>query len=114
MPPLALARWFPRRGEICRVRLDKDRPALVVSSNALNRHALDICVVPLTSVEHRRFALRVELQVGEGGLTHRSWAKCDQVTTLEKAFVKYPPMGRLSAGALSRVESAIKTALELP
>jgi mRNA-degrading endonuclease toxin of MazEF toxin-antitoxin module len=114
MPSLALARWFPQRGEICRVRLDKDRPALVISSNALNRNALDVCVVPLTSVEHRRFALRVELQPGEGGLTRRSWAKCDQITTLEKALVKYPPLGRLSAGALSRVESAIKTALELP
>ena len=113
MPSLALARWFPRRGEICRVRLNKDRPALVISSNALNRHALDVCVVPLTSVEHRRFALRVELPAGEAGLTRRSWAKCDQVTTLEKALVKYPPLGRLSASSLSRVESAIKTALEL-
>ena len=96
------------------MRFDKERPALVISSNALNRHALDICVVPLTSVEHRKFALRVELQAGESGLRRRSWAKCDQVTTLEKALVKYPPLGRLSAGALSRVESAIKTALELP
>lgn len=114
MPPLALARWFPQRGEICRVRLDKERPALVISSNAINRHALDLCVVPLTSVEHRKFALRVELPAGEGGLRRRSWAKCDQVTTLEKALVKYPPLGRLSAAALARVESAIKTALELP
>ena len=95
------------------MRLDKETPALVISSNALNRHALDICVVPLTSVEHRSFALRVELRAGEGGLSRRSWAKCDQVTTLEKALVKYPPLGRLSAGSLSRVESAIKTALEL-
>lgn len=114
MPSLALVRWFPHRGEICRVQLDKERPALVISSNALNRHALDVCVVPLTSVEHRRFALRVELQAGEGGLKRRSWAKCDQVTTLEKTLVKYPPMGRLSPGSLDRVASAIKTALELP
>lgn len=114
MSPLALARWFPQRGEICRVRLDKERPALVISSNAINRHALDVCVVPLTSVERPRFPLRVELQAGEGGLRRRSWAKCDQVTTLDKALVKYPPWGRLSAGSLSRIESAIKAALELP
>jgi|SRR5580693_4098352 mRNA interferase MazF len=114
MPSLTLTRSFPQRGEICLVRLDKNRPALVISSDVLNRHALDICVVPLTSVEHRRFALRVELQAGEGGLDCRSWAKCDQVTTLEKTLVKYPPLGRLSAGTLSRVESAIKAALQLP
>jgi mRNA-degrading endonuclease toxin of MazEF toxin-antitoxin module len=113
MPSLALARWFPQRGEICRVRLDKDRPALVISSNALNRHALDICVVPVTSVEHRRFALRVELHGGVGGFTRRTWDMCDKNTTLEKTLVKYPPLGRLSARALSRVECAIKTALEL-
>jgi len=96
------------------VRLDKNRPALVISSNALNRHALDVCVVPLTSVEHRKFTLRVELPAGEGGLERRSWAKCDQVTTLEKALLRYPPLGRLSSATLARVESAIKTALELP
>jgi mRNA-degrading endonuclease toxin of MazEF toxin-antitoxin module len=114
MPPLALAPTFPQRGEICLVRLDKHRPALVISSNALNRHALDVCVVPVTSVEHRKFTLRVELPAGEGGLVRRSWAKCDQVTTLEKSLLKYPPLGRLSTAALARVEAAIKTALELP
>jgi mRNA-degrading endonuclease toxin of MazEF toxin-antitoxin module len=40
-------------------RVDKKRPTLVISSDALNRHALDICVVPITSVEHRSFSLRV-------------------------------------------------------
>jgi mRNA-degrading endonuclease toxin of MazEF toxin-antitoxin module len=42
--------WFPRRDEMCLVRLDRDRPALVISTDALNRHALDICVVPVTSM----------------------------------------------------------------
>lgn len=114
MPSLSLTRTFPHRGEICLVRLDKNRPALVISSDALNRHSLDVCVVPVTSVEHGKFTLRVELQAGEGGLDRRSWAKCDQVTTLEKTLLRYPPLGRLSAAALARVESAIKTALELP
>ena len=95
------------------VRVDKARPALVISSNALNRFALDVCVVPVTSVEHRRFSLRVALPVGEGGLDRASWAKCDQVTTLPKSMIRYPPLGRLSNATLARIESAIKTALEL-
>jgi mRNA interferase MazF len=95
------------------VRLDKARPALVISSNALNRLALDVCVVPVTSVEHRRFSLRVALPAGEGGLDRASWAKCDQVTTLPKSMIRYPPLGRLSNATLARIESAIKAALEL-
>ncbi|HVO71337.1 MAG TPA: type II toxin-antitoxin system PemK/MazF family toxin [Aggregatilineaceae bacterium] len=114
MAPGAPAGWFPHRGEICVVRLDKGRPALIVSSDTINRHALDVCVVPITSVEHRRFALRVMLGAGEGGLARPSWAKCDQVTTIEKRLVRYPPLGRVSDTALSRVEAGIKAALQLP
>jgi len=106
--------WFPQRGEMCLVRLDKNRPALVISTDALNRHALDVCVIPITSMEHRRFSLRVPLRPGEAGLDRASWAKCDQVTTLEKSLVRYPPLGRVSPATLSRIEDAIKTALELP
>lgn len=104
----------PRRGEVCLFALDKERPALIVSSNALNRHALDVCVVPLSTVEHRAFSLRPKLRVGDGGLERDSWAKCDQVTTIEKARAVYPPLGILSRATLERVQQAIKQALELP
>ena len=105
--------WFPHRGEVCLMRLDKDRPALVISSDALNRHALDVCVVPITSVQQQEFSLRVALLPGEGGLSRASWAKCDQVTTLEKRRIRYPALGRLSRATLTRIESAIKIALDL-
>lgn len=105
--------WYPKRGEVYWLRLDKDRPALIVSSDALNRHALDVCVVPITSVHHGRFALRVAIKAGDGGLSRDSWAKCDQVTTLDKQVVVYPPLGRLSATTLQGVEDGIRLALEL-
>jgi mRNA-degrading endonuclease toxin of MazEF toxin-antitoxin module len=105
--------WFPRRGEMYLVRVEKERPSLVISSDALNRHAPDVCVVPITSVEHRRFSVRVALPRGEGGLDRASWAKCDQVTTLPRSLIRYPPLGRLSDATLARIESAIKTALDL-
>jgi len=108
------AEGYPRRGEICIVRLDKDRPALIISNDALNRHALDICVVPVTSVERGRFSLRIPLAAGEGGLKKNSWAKCDQVTTLDRTLVRYPPLGRLSGERLLEIEKAIKIALDLP
>lgn len=105
--------WYPRRGEVYWLRLDKDRPAIIISTDALNRHALDVNVVPITSVHHGRFALRVPLPIGDGGLTRDSWAKCDQVSTVEKNVVQYPPLGRISRGSLRRIEDAIREALEL-
>jgi mRNA interferase MazF len=105
--------WFPRRGEIYLIRVDKERPALVISSDALNRHALDVCAVPITSVEHRRFSVRVALPRGEGGLDRASWAKCYQVTTLPKSLIRYPPLGRLSDATMARIESAIRIAFDL-
>ena len=110
----APADWFPRRGEVYLVRLDKDRPAVVVSADALNRYAFDVCVVPITSVERPRFSLRVPLQSGQAGLSRDSWAKCDQVTTLEKALLRYPALGRLTDEMLKAIEQGIKRALQLP
>jgi mRNA interferase MazF len=106
--------WFPRRGEVYLVRLDKDRPALVISADALNHYALDVCIVPITSMKHVRFSLRVPVNPPEGGLSRQSWAKCDQVTTLDKSLLLYPPLGRLMDVTLNRVEQGIKLALQLP
>jgi mRNA interferase MazF len=106
--------WFPRRGEVYLVRLDKHRPALVISADALNRYALDVCVVPLTTVGRPAFSLRVQVKPGEAGLSRDSWVKCDQVTTLEKSLLLYPPLGRLTDKTLKTVEHSIKLALQLP
>jgi mRNA interferase MazF len=105
--------WFPRRGEVYLIRLDKNRPALVISADALNRHALDVCVVPITTVERPKFSVRVQVKPGEGGLRRDSWAKCDQVTTLEKNLLLYPPLGRLTEETLQGIEQGIKLALQL-
>jgi mRNA interferase MazF len=86
---------------------------MIVSSDALNRHALDVCVVPITSAHHGRFALRVSIKSGEGGLNRDSWAKCDQVTTLDKGTLRYPPLGRLPIATVRRIEDGIRLALEL-
>ena len=106
--------WFPRRGEVYLVRLDKKRPALVVSADALNRYALDVCVVPMTSGARAKFSLRVQVKSGDAGLSRDSWAKCDQVTTLGKDLLLYPPLGRLTDETLKTVEQGIKLALQLP
>jgi mRNA-degrading endonuclease toxin of MazEF toxin-antitoxin module len=106
--------WYPRRGDVCLFDLDKERPALVVSTDALNRFSLDVCVVPISKVEHKQFSLRPKLKAGDGGLDYDSWAKCDQVTTIPKDDAVYPGLGFLTRESLDKVEKAIRTALELP
>lgn len=105
--------WYPRRGDVCLLNLDKQRPALVLSSDALNAHSLDICVLPISTVQHLAFSMRVKLKASEGGLNRDSWVKCDQPTTIEKHSVAYPPLGRLRFESMEMVEAAVKSALDL-
>jgi mRNA-degrading endonuclease toxin of MazEF toxin-antitoxin module len=105
--------WHPKRGEVYLVQLDKPRPAVVLSVDALNKFALDVCVVALTTVERRKFSMRVPIRKGEGNLNFDCWAKCDQVTTIEKAFLKYPPIGALPAATLRRIEDQVSICLGL-
>ncbi|MGP8155280.1 MAG: type II toxin-antitoxin system PemK/MazF family toxin [Candidatus Acidiferrales bacterium] len=105
--------WYPRRGEVYIVRLDKHRPAVVLSVNQLNRHALDVCVVGITTRQHKQFSMRVPIRAGDGGVDFDCWAKCDQVTTLEKTFLQYPPMGVLSEEILGRIQEQVKICLGL-
>jgi mRNA-degrading endonuclease toxin of MazEF toxin-antitoxin module len=58
----------PRRGEVYLVSLGtRRRPAVILSIDALNRHALDVCVVGLTTVEPAKFSMRVLLKLGTVG-----------------------------------------------
>jgi mRNA interferase MazF len=86
----------------------------VISGDALNRYALDVCVVPITTVGRPKFSMRVQVKPSEGCLSRDSWAKCDQVTTLEKNLLLYPPLGRLTDETLETIEQGIKLALQLP
>lgn len=112
-PNTAPAGWYPRRGQVCLVHLDKPRPAVVLSVDALNRHALDVCVVPITTKEHAQFSMRVPLKSKDGGLHFDCWAKCDQVTTVEKSLFRYAPLGTLSPISLQRIETQVRIALGL-
>jgi mRNA interferase MazF len=113
MPSHAPANWYPRRREVYLVDLDKPRPAVILSVDALNKFALDVCLLPITTVPHVRFSLRVPLKAGEGGLDDDSWAECDQVTTLEKHFLRYPPLGVLSEAVFRMIQEQVKVALGL-
>jgi mRNA-degrading endonuclease toxin of MazEF toxin-antitoxin module len=105
--------WYPKRGEVYLVELDKPRPAVVLSVDALNKFALDVCVVGMTSVEHKKFSVRVPIKRGQDNLNFDCWAKCDQVTTLEKTLLRYPPLGALSSATLRQIEDQVRVCLGL-
>jgi mRNA-degrading endonuclease toxin of MazEF toxin-antitoxin module len=105
--------WYPKRGEVYFFQLDKPRPAVVLSVDALNKFALDVSVVGITSVEHRKFSVRVPIKNGEAHLKFACWAKCNQVTTLEKSLLRYPPIGVLPAATLRQIEDQVKVCLGL-
>lgn len=84
------------------------------TSTRLNAHSLDVCVLPISTAQHRAFSLRPELKAGEAGLRHNSWVKCDQPSTVEKDLVVYPPVGSVSTTNMQKIEAAVKAALDLP
>ena len=70
-------------------------------------------MVAVTTVEHKNFSVRVPITKGDANLNFNCWAECDQVTTLEKSLLKYPPIGSLSISALSRIEEQVRVTLGL-
>lgn len=108
------AGWYPRRGEIYLASFPggKYRRGVVLSADALNEHFPEVCVVPFSS-QPIAFALRVPLPAGGEGLDRNYWAKCEQVHTVDKRYLRYPPLGRLPPALLEKVEEAVRTALGL-
>ncbi|GBD96890.1 MAG TPA: type II toxin-antitoxin system PemK/MazF family toxin [Nitrospirae bacterium] len=108
---------YPKRGEIYLVNLPskpkdiKNRPALVVSLDIRNKLANDIIVVPL-STTLRSAPTHVLLSEGEGGLSKASMAKCEQVTTIDKALlIRGPFAGKINNTKIKEIEKAIMIAI---
>ena len=113
MPSRAPANWYPKRGEVYLAQLDKPRPVVVLSVDWLNKFALDVCVIPITSIHHGEFSMRVPIRARDGGLHRNCWAKCDQVTTLEKSDLRYPALGLLSPPTFQSIQDQVKIAFGL-
>lgn len=82
----------PRRGEIWLVDFGEPagreqagtRPAVVVSTDALNEGPSGVVlVVPLTSTR-RQLPSHVEIEPGESGLSDSSYAKCEDVKSVSE------------------------------
>jgi mRNA-degrading endonuclease toxin of MazEF toxin-antitoxin module len=114
----------PRRGDIHLVQFEDlgghvlrgPHPAVIVSSDRLNRPDGTILVCSLTSRGGADPAwvppYLVRVTRRDCGLDRDGWVKCDQVFTRPASWLG-PRLGRLSAEALARVDASLRFVLAL-
>lgn len=115
---MSVAGGWPRRGEIWWAFMPgqpsdphQPRPVLVISVDARNQYADDVIVVPVFS-RGRLGPTRVALPTGEGGVSHDSVLFAEEVTTLDRGFLRQGPLGPpVSSAVLAAVVRAILDAI---
>lgn len=110
----------PSRGEIWQVNLNPTkgheqsgvRPALVISVDTFNHGPADLVIVlPITSVG-KGIPFHVEVKPPEGGLTMRSFIKCEEIRCVSKErMVKR--LGEVAERTIAAAEDRIKIILDL-
>ena len=111
----------PSRGEVWFVDLSEppkgheqagNRPALVVSVDKFNHGPADLVVVMPMSKAAKGIPLHVEIDPPEGGVTMRSFIKCEAIRSIAKVrLVRL--MGRVSDKTIAAVEDRMKILLDL-
>ncbi len=122
MPATAVKPETPRRGEIWWVDFSPsignvirdEHPALVVSTDYLNRSPFGVLVVIPLSSSSPPLRIHVNVPAGEAGLKRASRIKCDQIGKADlRRFRSNGRIGRLSAASMRQVEAILRLLLEL-
>lgn len=111
-----------QRGQIYDTRLEPiegseqggNRPAIIVSRDAINAYSPVVLAVPCTSYQDgkRIYPTQIFIKAGEGGLTYDSVAMADQVRVLSKTrFLRL--RGTLKPEIIKQLNQALLIALDL-
>jgi mRNA interferase MazF len=110
----------PLRGEVWLVDLNPTRghvqagkrPGFVVSVDPFNRGPAGLVVIlPMTS-KAKGIPFHVEINLSEGGLTQRSFIKCEDVRSIARERL-FKRMGRVSDETMRAVEDRLRILLDL-
>jgi mRNA interferase MazF len=111
---------IPSRGDVVLVNLDPTvgheqgglRPALVISTDDLNRSPARLVIVaPITGTD-RGIPAHIKVPAREGGLTKPSVIMVDQIRTLSRQRITRR-LGAVSSATMGRVEDCLKLILDL-
>jgi mRNA interferase MazF len=110
----------PLRGDIWLIDLNPvrgheqagKRPGLVVSVDLFNQGPAGLAVVIPITTKEKGIPFHVEVKPPEGGLTKRSFVKCEDLRSVSKERL-VQRLGRVTRNTLTAVEDRLRILLEL-
>ena len=109
-----------RRGDIFWANLDptigveiqKTRPVVILSHDAINERSQLVIVVPLTTSISRLSPSHVLIPAGEGGLDQDSKALTEQIRAMDKQRLA-AKLGSLSPRFIRLIEQGVRNSLDM-
>jgi len=110
----------PLRGEIWLIDLNPargheqagKRPGIVVSVDLFNQGPAGLVVILPITTKAKGIPFHVEINISEGGLTKRSFIKCEDIRSIAKERL-LKNVGRVSEETMKAVEDRLRILLNL-
>jgi mRNA interferase MazF len=88
------------------------RPAVIISDDRLNRSRAELAIVVPVTTSRRGLPSHVEIEPGDSGLKHTSYAKTEDVKSVSTSRLSRR-LGTVPPDGLNRIEHALRLILDL-